>query len=149
MSIKDLLTADMKQAMRDRETGKLALGVIRMARSNIRNIEIDDKKELSDDEVIVVLMKEVKMRQDSIEEFKKAGRMELVEQNEKEIAVLQKYLPQQLSDEELKALVQEAVTECGATSQKDMGKVMPVVIGKTKGRADGKRINMLVREMLK
>ncbi len=72
MSIKDLLTADMKQAMRDRESGKLALGVIRMARSNIRNIEIDDKKDLSDDEVMAVLMKEVKMRQDSIEEFKKA-----------------------------------------------------------------------------
>jgi uncharacterized protein len=149
MSIKDLLNADMKQAMKDKEAGKLALGVIRMARSNIRNIEIDDKKDLSDDEVITVLMKEVKMRQDSIEEFKKAGRTELVEQNEKEIAVLQKYLPQQLSEDELRTLVQEAVTECGAASQKDMGKVMPVVIGKTKGRADGKRINMLVRELLK
>ncbi|MDD4320272.1 MAG: GatB/YqeY domain-containing protein [Acidaminococcaceae bacterium] len=149
MSIKDLLNADMKQAMKDREAGKLALGVIRMARSNIRKIEIDDKKDLSDDEVLVVLMKEVKMRQDSIEEFKKAGRMELVEQNEKEIAVLQKYLPQQLSDEELKLLVQEAANECGATSLKDMGKIMPVVMGKTKGRADGKRINLLVREILK
>ena len=149
MSIKDLLTADMKQAMRDRESGKLALGVIRMARSNIRNIEIDDKKDLSDDEVMAVLMKEVKMRQDSIEEFKKAERMELVEQNEKEIAVLQKYLPQQLSDEELKVLVHEAVSECGATSLKDMGKVMPIVMGKAKGRADGKRINMLVREIFK
>lgn len=133
MSIKDLLNADMKQAMKDREAGKIALGVIRMARSNIRRIEIDDKKELSDDEVLGVLMKEVKMRQDSIEEFKKAGRMELVEQNEKEIAVLQKYLPKPLGDDELKVLVQAAITESSASSLKDMGKVMSLVMSKTKG----------------
>lgn len=149
MSIKDLLTEDMKQAMKDKESGKLRLSVIRMARANIKNIEIDEKRELNDDEVLAVLMKEVKMRQDSAEEFAKAGREELVEQAKQEIAILRKYLPEQLSDEELKAVVEEAVAETGAAGPKDMGKVMAAVMPKTKGRADGKRINAMVRELLK
>lgn len=149
MSIKDLLTEDMKQAMKDKESGKLRLSVIRMARANIKNIEIDEKRELNDDEVLAVLMKEVKMRQDSLEEFTKAGRDELAEQAKQEIAILRKYLPEQLADDELRALVQEAIDETGAASQKDMGKVMAAVMPKTKGRADGKRINAMVRELLK
>ena len=149
MSIKDLLTEDMKQAMKAKESGKLRLSVIRMARANIKNIEIDEKRELNDDEVLAVLMKEVKMRQDSLEEFTKAGREELVEQAKQEIAILRKYLPEQLSDEELRALVEEAVAETGAAGPKDMGKVMAALMPKTKGRADGKRINTMVRELLK
>ena len=149
MSIKDQLTEDMKQAMKDRENGKLRLSVIRMVRSNIKNVEINDKKELTDDEVLAVLMKEVKMRQDSLEEFQKAGLSELVAQAEEEIKILKKYLPEALSDEELKGIVAEVVAEVGATTMKDMGKVMPAVIAKTKGRADGKRINAMVRELLK
>ena len=149
MSIKDLLTEDMKQAMKDKESGKLRLSVIRMARANIKNIEIDEKRELNDDEVLAVLVKEVKMRQDSLEEFAKAGREELVEQAKQEIAILRKYLPEQLSDEELKALVVEAVAETGAAGPKDMGKVMAALMPKTRGRADGKRINTMVRELLK
>ena len=149
MSIKDLLTEDMKQAMKDKESGKLRLSVIRMARANIKNIEIDEKRELNDDDVLAVLMKEVKMRQDSLEEFTKAGREELVEQAKQEIAILRKYLPEQLSDEELKALVEEAVAETGAAGPKDMGKVMAALMPKTRGRADGKRINTMVRELLK
>ena len=149
MSIKDLLTEDMKQAMKDKESGKLRLSVIRMARANIKNIEIDEKRELNDDEVLAVLMKEVKMRQDSLEEFTKAGREELVEQAKQEIAILRKYLPEQLSDEELKALVEEAVAETGAAGPKDMGKVMAALMPKTRGRADGKRIKTMVRELLK
>ena len=149
MSIKDQLTADMKQAMKDREAGKLRLSVIRMVRANIKNVEINDKKELTDDEVLAVLMKEVKMRQDSVEEFQKAGRDELVAQDKEEIAILKKYLPDALSDVELKAIVAEVIADVGATSPKDMGKVMPAVMVKTKGRADGKRINVMVRELLK
>ncbi|MBP8742994.1 MAG: GatB/YqeY domain-containing protein [Acidaminococcaceae bacterium] len=149
MSIKDLLTEDMKQAMKDKESGKLRLSVIRMARANIKNIEIDEKRELNDDEVLAVLVKEVKMRQDSLEEFAKAGREELVEQAKQEIAILRKYLPEQLSDEELRALVEEAVAETGAAGPKDMGKVMAALMPKTRGRADGKRINTMVRELLK
>ena len=149
MSIKDLLTEDMKQAMKDKESGKLRLSVIRMARANIKNIEIDEKRELNDDEVLAVLVKEVKMRQDSLEEFAKAGREELVEQAKQGIAILRKYLPEQLSDEELRALVEEAVAETGAAGPKDMGKVMAALMPKTRGRADGKRINTMVRELLK
>lgn len=149
MSIKDQLTEDMKLAMKDRENGKLRLSVIRMVRANIKNVEINDKKELSDDEVLAVLMKEVKMRQDSLEEFQKAGRNELVAQAEEEIKILKKYLPEALSDEELKGIVAEVVAEVGAATMKDMGKVMPAVMAKTKGRADGKRINAMVRELLK
>ena len=149
MSIKDQLTADMKQAMKDREAGKLRLSVIRMVRANIKNVEINDKRELNDDEVLAVLMKEVKMRQDSLEEFQKAGREDLVAQTKEELEVLKVYLPEALSDEELKAIVAEVVAEVGATTMKDMGKVMPAVMAKTKGRADGKRINVMVRELLK
>ena len=149
MSIKDQLTADMKQAMKDREAGKLRLSVIRMVRANIKNVEINDKKELTDDEVLAVLMKEVKMRQDSVEEFQKAGRDELVAQAKEEIAILKKYLPEALSDDELKAIVAEVIAAVGATSPKDMGKVMPAVMSKTKGRADGKPIKVMVRELLK
>ena len=131
MSIKDQLTADMKQAMKDREAGKLRLSVIRMVRANIKNVEINDKKELTDDEVLAVLMKEVKMRQDSVEEFQKAGRDELVAQAKEEIAILKKYLPEALSDDELKAIVAEVIAAVGATSPKDMGKVMPAVMAKS------------------
>lgn len=148
MSIKDLLTEDMKQAMKDKESGRLRLSVIRMAKASIKNLEIDQKRDLTDEEVVTVLMKEVKMRQDSLEEFAKAGRTELVEQAEQEIAVLKKYLPEQLSNEELRELVKASIAETGAAAAKDMGKVMAAVIPKTKGRADGKRINAMVRELL-
>ena len=149
MSIKDQLTADMKQAMKDKEAGKLRLAVIRMVRNSIRNQEINNKIELDDNAVLQVLMKEVKMRQDSLEEFKKANRAELVAQAEEEIAILKQYLPEALSDEELKAIVAETIAEVGATSPKDMGKVMPKVMAKAQGRVDGKRISAMVRELLK
>lgn len=149
MSLKDQLTADMKQAMKDKEAGKLRLNVIRMVRANIKNTEINNKIELDDQGVLQILMKEVKMRMDSIEEFAKAGREDLVSQNKEEVAILQAYLPAALSDEELKAMVAEVIAEVGATSPKEIGKVMPKVIAKANGRADGKRINAMVRELLK
>lgn len=149
MSLRATLSADMKEAMKAKEAGKLTLAVIRMAWSTIRNKEIDEKRELTDEEVLAVLMKEVKQREDSITEFKAAGREELVSKNEEEIVILKKYLPEQLSDDELKKLVQETIAALGATSPKDMGKVMGAVIGKTKGRADGKKINSIVKELLK
>ena len=148
MSIKDQLTADMKQAMKDREAGKLRLSVIRMVRANIKNVEINDKKELTDDEVLAVLMKEVKMRQDSVEEFQKAGRDELVAQAKEEIAILKKYLPEALSDDELKAIVAEVIAAVGATSPKDMGKVMGVASKKLAGLAEGRAISAKVKELL-
>jgi Uncharacterized conserved protein len=148
MSLKDRLTEDMKQAMRDKEAGKLRLSVIRMVRANIKYVEIDKKKELSEEEVLDVLAKEVKMRRDSMEEFKKGNRPDLVENLEREIDILMQYLPQQLSEQDVRALVDEAVKESQAASAKDMGKVMAVLMPKVKGRADGKMVNAIVREYL-
>ncbi len=149
MSLKDKLTDDMKQAMKDKEAGKLRLSVIRMVRANIKYVEIDKKKELSEEEVLDVLAKEVKMRRDSMEEFKKGNRPDLVENLEQEVAILMQYLPQQLSEQEVRAFVAEAVKESQAASAKDMGKVMAVLMPKVKGRADGKLVNTIVREFLK
>jgi uncharacterized protein YqeY len=148
MSLKERLTEDMKQAMKDKEAGKLRLSVIRMVRANIKNVEIDSKQELSDDEVLNVVSKEVKMRRDSMEEFKKGNRPDLVESLEQEIDVLMKYLPEQLNEAEVRTLVEQAVAEAKAVSPKDMGKVMAVLMPKVKGRADGKLVNTIVRELL-
>ena len=146
MSIKDTLTNDMKEAMKAKEKDRLA--VIRMVRGAIKQIEIDSKKELDDEAVIGVISKEVKMRKDSVEEFKKGGREDLVAKTEAEIAVLMPYLPQQLSEDEIRSLVQAAVEQVGASSPKDMGKVMGVLMPKVKGRADGQLVNTIVKEAL-
>jgi len=148
MTIMEQLTADMKQAMKDREAGRLRLSVIRMARGDIRKAEIDGKKTLTDQEAIAVLMKGVKMRNDSLAEFTRAGREDLIEQTKAELEILQKYLPKAMTDEELNAAVQEAIAEVGATSLKDMGKVMKAAVAKAAGRADGKRINAAVKALL-
>lgn len=149
MSIKEQLTNDMKQAMKDKEAGKLRLSVIRMVRASIKNSEIDQKKELSDAEVLDVLAKETKMRRDALEEFKKAERPDLVANLEQEIAILMQYLPEQLTETEIRDLVAAAVEQTQAASAKDMGKVMAVLMPKIKGRADGKQVNAIVRELLK
>lgn len=148
MSLKEQLTEDMKTAMKAKEEGKQRLSVIRMVRSALRQVEIDGKKELDDNGVIDIISKEVKMRKDSIEEFKKGDREDLVAQVEAEIVVLMSYLPVQLSEDEVRSLVKEAVTTSGASSQKEMGKVMVLLMPKVKGRADGKLVNTIVREML-
>lgn len=148
MSLKEQLTEDMKQAMKAREAGKLRLSVIRMVRAAIKNVEIDSKKELTEDGVLNIVAKEVKMRRDSIEEFKNANRQDLVDQLELEIAVLLPYLPQQLTEAEIRDLVSKAVAASGATSSKDMGKVMALLMPNVKGRADGKLVNSIVRDSL-
>lgn len=147
MSLKEQLTNDMKEAMKAHDKDRLA--VIRMVRGAVRQQEIDGKKELGDEDVLAVISKEVKMRRDSIEEFRKGGREDLVEKTEAEIAVLMPYLPAQLSEEEIRGLVQAAVAQTGAASPKDMGKVMGVLMPKVKGRADGKTVNAIVRSMLR
>ena len=148
MSLKTQLMDDMKAAMKAKEAGKQKLAVIRMVRSAIRQAEINGKKELNDNDIIALISKEVKMRKDSIDEFEKGGRQDLVDQTQAEIAVLMPYLPEQLSEDEVKALVQEAISVTGATTPKDMGKVMGVLMPKVKGRADGKMVNTIVKELL-
>jgi len=148
MSLKDKLTADMKSAMKEKEAGKLRLSVIRMVRANIKYAEIEQKTELTDEQVLDVLAKEVKMRRDSIEEFTKGNRPELVENLEREIEVLMHYLPKQLSEAEIRSLAQAAVTQSGASTAKEMGKVMAILMPSVKGKADGKLVNTIVRELL-
>ena len=146
MSLKEQLTADMKEAMKNKEKERLA--VIRMVRGAIRQQEIDGQKELGEEDVIAVISKEVKMRRDSIEEFQKGGREDLVEKTQAEIDVLLPYLPAQLSEDEVRELVKAAVEQTGASTPKDMGKVMGVLMPKVKGRADGKMVNTIVKSFL-
>ena len=148
MSLKEKLTADMKEAMKAREEGRQRLGVIRLVRGAIRQQEIDGQRELDDEAVLSVISKEVKQRRDAIEEFQKGGRDDLVRQNEAEIAILVEYLPQQMTEDEVRSAVQEAIAATGASMPKDMGKVMKELMPKVKGRADGKLVNQIVRERL-
>jgi gatB/yqey domain protein len=146
MTLMEQLTADMKEAMKQGE--KERLSVIRLVRGAVRQAEIDGKKTLTDDEVLGVIGKEVKMRRDSIEEFERGGRADLVEKTQAEIAVLMPYLLEQLSADEIKKIVEEVISSVGASSSKDMGKVMGALMPRVKGRADGKLVNETVRALL-
>ncbi|ANE47314.1 aspartyl-tRNA amidotransferase [Paenibacillus swuensis] len=146
MSLSERLNGDMKQAMRDQD--KFKLSVIRMIRSNIKNQEIDLKRDLNDDEVLDILAREIKQRKDSLQEFDKAGREDLATQVKAEIEIIGQYLPQQLTEEEITAIVQQTIQEVGASSKADMGKVMSALMPKTKGRADGKLVNQAVQQFL-
>ncbi|WP_088228754.1 GatB/YqeY domain-containing protein [Desulfosporosinus sp. FKB] len=148
MSLKDRLVEDMKVAMKAKEEGKVRLSVIRMVRAAIKNAEIDKHIEFNDDQVVEVLARELKLRRDALEVFGKADRPEKVNALEEEIAILKEYLPQQLSEGEIRQLVQETIAAVGAQGPKDLGKVMGALSPKTKGRADGKFVNLIVREVL-
>lgn len=148
MTLKERLVEDMKVAMKAKEEGKVRLSVIRMARAAIKNAEIDKKIEFNDEQVVEVLTREVKMRRDSLEAYENANRPEEIKLLHEELAVLMEYLPQQLSEGEIRRLVQETVAQVGAQGPKDLGKVMGTLTSKTKGRADGKLVNQIVREIL-
>ncbi len=143
------ITEDMKTAMREKNA--VALGAIRMLKSAIKNAAIEKggaDAELTDPEVVAVVRREVKKRQDSIEQYQSAGRAELAEQEEAEIGVLQAYLPEPLSESELTAIIDAAIAEVGATSRKEMGAVMKLVQDRTAGRADGKTLSQAVMAKL-
>ncbi len=146
MTLKDQLTQDMKEAMKAKQPERL--GTIRQLRGAIKNKEIELQKELDDDGVIAVVSTLVKQRRESAQMYADNGRPELAAKEEAELAVLQEYLPAQLSEDDIRELVKAAIAEVGATSIKDLGKVMPLVMGRTKGAADGKVVNQLVREQL-
>lgn len=146
MSLNDRLNEDMKQAMRSQD--KFRLSVIRMVRSSIKNIEIDQRKTLDDTEVLDVLNREIKQRKDSLQEFEKAGRDDLAEQLRQELEILTVYMPEQLSEDEVKEIVQQTIQEVGASSKADMGKVMAALMPKVKGRAEGKLVNQIVQQSL-
>jgi len=146
MTLKEQLTQDMKSAMKQKD--RVQLATIRLLRSAIKNREIELREELNDEEVIKVISTSVKQHKESIEQFKKGGREELVKKEQAELKILESYLPQQMSEAEINALVQEAIEAVNATSMKDMGKVMKYIMPKTQGRADGKMINQLVKAQL-
>lgn len=146
MSLSEKLNEDMKLAMKSQ--AKFKLSVIRMVRASIKNIEIDLRKPLDDQEVLEVLSREIKQRRDSLQEFEKAGREDLAETVKAEIEILIEYLPQQLTEEEVKSIVQQTIQEVGASSKADMGKVMGALMPKVKGRADGKIVNQAVQQLL-
>ncbi|AQS59172.1 aspartyl-tRNA amidotransferase [Desulforamulus ferrireducens] len=137
---------DMKTAMKAKD--KLRVDTIRMANAAIKNAEINGKKELNDGEVIEIIGKEIKMRRDALEEYKRANRLEDVAKIEKEIEILLEYMPEQLSEEELRSLIQDTIKETGAQGPRDMGKLMSALMPKVKGKADGKLVSNLVKELL-
>lgn len=146
MAIKDQLMQDLKEAMKNKEDVRKS--VITLIRAAVKQREVDERVELSEEQVQDIIAKQLKQRRDSLEEFKKAGREDLIEQTQKEIDIITTYLPAQLSIEEIETLVDEAIAETGATSVKEMGKIMSVLNPKTKGRADGKVVNEVVRKKL-
>jgi hypothetical protein len=148
MTLEERLLADMKEAMKAREEGKTRLSVIRMVRAALKNAEIARGNKLSEPEVIEVLAREVKERQDSIPEFARGGRQDLVAKLEEEIRILKEYLPSQLSEDEIRNLARETIAKVGAAGPRDLGKVMAALIPQTKGRADGRLVNQIVRELL-
>lgn len=146
MSLKENLLQDMKEAMKNKET--IRKNTIQLVRGGVLQIEKDKQVELDDEGVLEVISKELKKRRDSLPDFERSGRMDLVDDLNKEIEILLAYLPEQLSESEIKNIVEEAINEVGATTMKDMGKVMGAVTPKVKGRADNKIVSSFVKELL-
>ena len=146
MSLKEQLFADLKTAMKEKDT--LKKDTVQLIRSGILQIEKDNKVELDDEGVIEVISKQLKSRRDSLPDFIKSGREDLIEKLNKEIEILLSYLPEQLSEDEIQKIVEEAIAATGAASIKEMGKVMGMVNPKLKGRADMKVVGALVKKML-
>jgi uncharacterized protein len=146
MSLIDQLKDQMKDAMRTKE--KVRLGTIRMALAAIKQIEVDTREELTDEQAIAVLTKMVKQRRDSIAQYEAAGRPELAAAEAEEIQVIETFLPKPLSEAEVAVLLDEAILAVGASSMADMGKVMGVLKAKVQGRADMGAIGALIRAKL-
>jgi uncharacterized protein YqeY len=145
MTIQERLTEEMKLAMKAKDV--LRLSTVRMARTAIKNAEIEARRQLDEEEVIKVLSTLVKQRREAADAYRES-RPELAEKEEREVAVLQEFLPQQLTPEEVRQIIARAIDELGASGMKDMGAVMKQVTARTVGRADGKQVSDLVRRML-
>lgn len=147
MSLLQRLNENMKQAMRDKD--KEQLNVIRMVKASLQNEAINlGVNELTEEDELTILSRELKQRNESLKEFKAAGRDDLVEKIESEIMILQKYMPAQLSTEELEEIVRATILELNVTSKKEFGKVMGKVMPKVKGKADGSSVQKLVQKLL-
>lgn len=147
MTMKTRLSDDLKQAMRAKDT--LRRDVIRYLRSEVRNQEIRDQKELDDAGVIQVLSRQAQQRRDSIEVYRDADRQDLVDKEEGELSVILSYMPQQMTQEEIAALVRQVVAEVGASGPADMGKVMGAIMPQVRGKAEGREVNAIVQQTLR
>ncbi|MEP7290875.1 MAG: GatB/YqeY domain-containing protein [Chloroflexota bacterium] len=136
----------LKQAMINKDT--LRRDVLRMTINAFRQVEIDERRELSPENVVMILQREIKKRHDSVDEARKAGREDIATSEETELELIEVFLPQQLTRDAIAALVRDAIAETGALSAKEMGKVMGVLMPKVKGKADGKLVNEVVRDLL-
>ena len=146
MDLEERLVEEMKQAMKSNH--KLRLSTIRMIRSAVKNKEIEQRGQLTDESITKVIQGLVRKGEESVEQFRAGGRMDLVEKEEKEIEILKSFLPQPISREEILKAIDQSIEETQASSLKDLGKVMKSVIPKLGGKADGKLINQLVKERL-
>lgn len=146
MSLKEKLLQDMKEAMKQKDV--IRKNTVQLVRSGILQIEKDNKVELDDEAVLDVIAKELKKRRDSLPDYEKSGRTDLIEDLNKEIEVLLGYLPEQLSESDIEKLVEETINEVQAATMKDMGKVMTAITPKVKGRADNKIVSSFVKQKL-
>jgi uncharacterized protein len=146
MSLLERLNNDMKQAMKNKEKDKLS--VIRMLKAAIQNEELKFRHELTDEDELTVLSRELKQRKDSLEEFANANRTDLVDKIRIEIGYVEEYMPEQLSEEEIAEIVKQTISEVNATSKADMGRVMGALMPRVKGKADGSLVNKLVQQQL-
>ena len=138
---------DFKEAMKQKN--EIKLSTLRMLKAAIKNKEIEKKvKSLDEQDLLDTIQKQVKQRKDSIAEFQKANRQDLVQKEMKEAAILEQYLPQRLSEQELKGIIKEAISACGATCKNDLGKLMKELMPRVKGRADGKEVSSLASSLL-
>jgi uncharacterized protein YqeY len=146
MSLKETIKAELKTAMKEKDVFKR--DTLRLLTSAMKQIEVDERKELSDDEVMAIIQKQVKQRKESIEQYKSGGRDDLAEQEEKEMAIFESYLPKQLSDLELEEKLKEIIAKAEATTKQQIGKVMGIASKELKGLANGKRINSTAMKLL-
>lgn len=146
MQFSEKLSDDYKDALRSGDKSRVA--ILRMIKAAVKNREIEKGSLLTDDEIYAVFRSFVKRANESIEQFSKAGRMDLAEKEKEELSIMQGYLPQQPGEDEIRKLVKEIIIETGAAGPKEMGKVMKAVMAKTKGQVDGKLVSNLVKEML-
>ena len=146
MALSEKLLDDMKTAMKERD--ELKVSTLRLARSTIKNTEIEKGRALTDDEIMEALARESKRRREAIEEYQRAGRMELADKERRELVILSEYLPEQLGEAEIEKAVAETVAELGAAGMKDKGRVMSAIMPRLRGRADGKLVNQAVDKVL-
>jgi len=146
MTLLEKLNNDMINYMKSKDS--FSLGVVRMVKGAVQLEKINKKRDLTEDEVIAVISKQIKMRNDSIQEFAKAGRNDLVEQNKKEIEILEKYMPEQLTEEEINNIINKAFEKVNPTSPKDMGLIMKEISPSLKGKADMGKVNAIIKEKL-